>query len=132
MTVDGIRAYISGLRSQFSRLHAHVDGAALCDDLLGMLAQPDESHRCELLPLERAAETAGYSRDYLRKLATKGTVPATRKGCRLFFDPKDLPRKPRAVVAAAGSDYYDAEADARRVADRRSHGGKVHGTHSAA
>jgi excisionase family DNA binding protein len=85
----------------------------------------------QLLSLEQAAFTTGYSGDHLRRLARNGRLPAVRRGRRLFFRTDQLPRKPAAVDAASGV-HYDPIADARRVAARRSKGDESNGTHTAA
>ena len=75
----------------------------------------------ELVGLEIASSASGYSADHLRRLARDGEVPSIRRGRRLFFRRADLPRKPASIDAALRLGY-DAVADARRVAARRTRG----------
>ena len=131
MTLADIRDHFADLGAQFSRMGARVDGAALCDEVLRLIDQVQARHDSGLLSLEEAAEKSGYSPDHLRKLANEGTVHATKRGRRLFFEQAELPRKPRRV-ARQGEGEYDAEADARRVTARRSHGESHHGSQAAA
>ena len=114
-------------RDELRRLHALVDGATLCDELLAELDQIADSGANELLPLHRAAAESGYSVDHLGrllrdgKLANAGRVnaPRIRRG--------DLPIKARHAVALDAERSYDPDTDARSLVSRLQHGG-AHGT----
>ena len=114
-------------RDELRRLHALVDGATLCDELLAELDQIADNGANELLPLHRAAAESGYSADHLGrllrdgKLANAGRVnaPRIRRG--------DLPIKVRHAVALDAERSYDPDTDARSLVSRLQHGG-AHGT----
>jgi hypothetical protein len=84
----------------------------------------------ELLSLVEAQCHSAYSADHLRRLAREGKVHSVRKGRRLYFKRGELPRKPERVDAPLIR-RYDPNADARRVAARRTRGDSPNGTHTA-
>lgn len=77
----------------------------------------------ESVPLAQASRIAGYSGDHLRRLARLGRIRAFRRGRRLYFYRKDLPRKGGRFDGDQPGEY-DPAADARQVAAlRANHGG---------
>jgi hypothetical protein len=109
-------------RDELRRLHALVDGATLCDELLAELDRLGDDAANELLSLQRAAAESGYSADHLGrllrdgKLANAGRVnsPRIRRG--------DLPIKARHALAPDAERSYDLDADARSLMSRRNGG----------
>jgi len=112
-------------QAELGRLGAHVDGAKLCGEVLADFDAVITAEDDEVLTLDQASDRSGYSKDHLPRLVRGGTLPASRRGRRLFFRAGDLPRKPT-VVDARPIRAYDPIADARRVATRRNDGG-THG-----
>lgn len=113
-------------RDELDRLHAHVDGAILCQEVLGDFAAVTSSQDEEHLTLREGAALSGYSADHLARLIRQGTLPnAGRRGA-----PRvrrgDLPRRPKAAVAPTTLGAYDVVADARKLVSRRR--GGAHGT----
>ncbi len=111
---------------ELRRLHAHVDGAVLCEEALKDFTEVLESEERELLSLRDAAALSGYSEDHLSRLIRDGTVPnAGRRGA-----PRvrrgDLPKRAGSRVAASRAGTYDPVADARKLGNRRK--GGAHGT----
>ena len=114
-------------RNDLRRLHALVDGAVLCDELLTELDGLAHDTANELLSLKRAALESGYSVDHLGRLVREGRLrnagrPNSPRICR-----GDLPAKVRHAVASSAERSYDPDTDARSLVSRLQHGG-AHGT----
>ena len=104
---------------ELERLHAHVDGAILCQEVLHDFAAVTASTDDEPLSLREAAARSGYSEDHLARLIRQGTIPnAGRRGAPRIRR-GDLPRRPKGPVAPTTPDAYDVVADARKLASRR-------------
>jgi hypothetical protein len=58
-------------RDELRRLHALVDGAVLCDELLAELDSVARTDDNEPLSLGRAAAESGYSADHLGRLGPR-------------------------------------------------------------
>ena len=110
-------------RDELRRLHAFVDGAVLCDELLIELDGLAQETASEPLSLKRAALESGYSVDHLGRLVREGRLrnagrPHSPRICR-----GDLPAKARHAVASRQEQPYDPDADARSLVSRLRHGG---------
>jgi hypothetical protein len=125
MTLGELRQRLSSLCTHFRTYDARIDGAKLCADLLRHLDELGLMEASRWVPLDEAADRTGYSAGHLRKLAKKGSVPAEKRGGRLYLDLETLPRRPKAAVAR-NVKSYDPQQDARRIAARRSQGGTSH------
>ena len=111
-------------RNELRRLHALVDGAILCDELLLELDGLASDTANEGLSLKRAALESGYSVDHLGRLVREGKLrnagrPHSPRICR-----GDLPAKVRRAVASNAEQSYDPDADARSLVSRLRHGGE--------
>ena len=73
-TLDALRERCTARRDELRRLHALVDGATLCDELLGELDRLAEDQAGELLSVRRAAIESGYSADHLGRLLREGKL----------------------------------------------------------
>jgi hypothetical protein len=99
-------------------LHAQVDGAVLCREVLQDFAKVLAAETEELLTLRAAAALSGYSEDHLgRLIRTQAIANAGRPGAPRIRR-GDLPRRP-VRVARGGAKAYDPDADARSLAIRR-------------
>lgn len=125
--VDALRQRWLTRRDELRRLHALVDGATLCDELLGELDRLADDAANELLPLRRAAAESGYTADHLGRLLREGKLANAGRANAPRIRRGDLPRKPRRAVAAGPERAYDPDADARSLVSRLQHGG-AHGT----
>ncbi len=122
-TLAAFRARWLARRDELRRLHALVDGALLCDELLAELDRLKDDTAHEPLTLQRAAVESGYSPDHLGRLLREGKLanagrpnaPRIRRG--------DLPAKARRAVASGSVRAYDPAADARSLVSRLRHGG---------
>jgi len=122
-TLAALRARWLTRRDELRRLHALVDGAVLCDELLAELDAVVADTASELLSLKRAALESGYSVDYLGRLIREGRLHnAGRSNAPRIFR-ADLPTKARHAVAPRFDPSYDPDADARSLVSRLRHGG---------
>jgi hypothetical protein len=126
-----LREFWEAKAEEWSRLRAIVDGHAICQEFLTQLERLWSCEDAAEVSLSEASALTGYSEDHLRRLAREEKLNAHRRGSKLFFQATDLPRKP-AKVARTTTVRYDPEADARRVAARRTTGEDAHGTQTAA
>jgi excisionase family DNA binding protein len=126
VTISDIVARWKARRSEWTRFGIQVEGARLADEVLADLERVLRTSTEEVLSLAEAAYTSGYSADHLRRLVRDGRLPAERRGRRLHFRRRDLPKKPERTVDRLPPAGYDPAADARQVAARRSFGG-AHG-----
>ncbi len=106
-------------RDEWGRVHAQVDGAVLCDEVLRDLVEVQNTQRDELLTLREAAAISGYTEDHLGRLIRDGTVPNTGRVNAPRIRRGDLPRKPGHGVVVPRSEKYDSYTDARTILERR-------------
>ncbi|MDQ6770211.1 MAG: hypothetical protein M3Z54_09510 [Gemmatimonadota bacterium] len=92
-TINAFRERWLARRDQLRRLHALVDGAVLCDQLLAELDHLTDEAATEPLCLHQASKESGYSVDHLARQIRTGRIPnAGRRGSpRIRRD--HLPRK---------------------------------------
>lgn len=102
-------------RDELRRLHAAVDGATLCEEVLADLDAIQRAEGDVVLTLVNAAMLSGYSAEHLARLLRTGVLPnAGRKGApRIRL--ADLPKRPSASLAAGHLKRYDPDADARAL-----------------
>jgi hypothetical protein len=102
-------------RDELQKLHAAVDGAAICEEVLADLDALQRLAGETMLKLSDAAAVSGYSRDHLARLLREGKLPNTgRKGApRIRIT--DLPRRPSTPLAGSRPTQYDPDADARAL-----------------
>ena len=113
-------------RDEFSNLKTLVDGAAICDQMLGDLVHLQRAIEQQPLTLEEAAALSGYSREHLGRLVRVGTVPNRgRLGAPRVYA-GDLPIKATRQLASRGPRTYDPATDARSLVSRRK--GGAHGS----
>ena len=127
LALDALRQRWSNRRDELRRLHALVDGATLCDELLEELGRLAADNAGELLSLKRAAAESGYSADHLGRLLREGKLTNSGRANAPRIRRGDLPLKVRRAVAPAAEPSYDPDADARSLVSRLQHGG-AHGT----
>lgn len=126
-TLEALRERWATRRDELRPLHALVDGATLCDELLSELDSLTNDAAREPLSLLRASMESGYSANHLGRLVREGKLqnagrPNAPRICR-----GDLPMKARYAVAPSAEPPYDPDADARSLVSRLRHGG-AHGT----
>lgn len=80
-------------RDELRRLHALVDGATLCDELLAELELAIRAEGATVLSLREAARASGYSADHLGRLVRAGVVPNVGRPNAPRIRLVDLPRK---------------------------------------
>lgn len=93
---DGLTAFRArwiARRDELRRLHALVDGAELCDALLGDLDALLSASASELLSLRQAAAESGYSPDHLGRLIREGKIPNAGRHHAPRIRRADLPRR---------------------------------------
>lgn len=105
-------------QAELERLHAQVDGATVCRELLQDFERFRAGEAEELLNLCDAARLSGYSEDHLGKLVRAGKIPNAGRAGSPRIRRADLPRRPTRVAPKAGQ-FYDPDADARSLAIRR-------------
>lgn len=127
LALDALRRRWLARRDELRRLHALVDGATLCEELLGELDQLADTAAAELLSLGQAAAESGYSADHLGRLIREGKLVNAGRANAPRIRRRDLPRKVRRTVAPGDEHSYDPDADARSLVSRLQHGG-AHGT----
>lgn len=76
-TLPQVRASLQSRRDALAKLRAHVDGAALLDEVLAELETLEAPARIEepRLTLTAAAAATGFSADHLSRLVTRGEIP---------------------------------------------------------
>ena len=93
MTPDDFRAKWRTEAALMRRRSAIVEGAELCEEMLGdfeaVLAADVET----VLNLQEAAADSGYSADYLGLLVRKGKIPNAGRLNAPLIRRRDLPRK---------------------------------------
>ncbi len=102
-------------RAEWNRLHVHVDGASLADEVIRDLEAltADEP----LLTLTTAASKCGYTADHLSRLIRKKTLQNHGKKGSPRVKLSECPQK--AKLANGAGEAYDPAADARRLHVRR-------------
>ena len=93
MTRDQLLVRWRNRRAEWKRLGAHVDGAAVADEILADLALLEQFERDEVLSLAAASAESGYSRDHLARLIRQGTIPNAGRPNAPRVRRRDLPRK---------------------------------------
>jgi hypothetical protein len=106
-------------RDELHRLHALVDGAVLCDELLAELDRLTDAAENEPLSLARAAAESGYSVDHLGRLVREGKLANVGRPNAPKVRRADLPRKPTRRLASPAVHSYDPSTDARSLLARR-------------
>jgi AraC-like DNA-binding protein len=117
-----VRAHWQTRRDELHRLHALVDGAQLCDALLGELDTLVRAAANEPLSLREAAAESGYSPDHLARLIRTGELPNAGRPRAPKIRRGDLPAKrrgPAKRLAAPSATSYDLTTDARSLLARR-------------
>jgi hypothetical protein len=127
---ESVKAYLNERSREWERLHCMLDGSALCQQLLSLLERLWSFEDRAEVNLDEAARQSGYSRDHLRRLYRQQKLAGRKRGGMLYFRACDVPRKGRFDVVKASN--YDPDADARRVAARRTSGDRSNGTQTAA
>jgi hypothetical protein len=102
-------------RDELRNLHANVDGATICEEVLADLDALQRAEHDTVLKLSDAAAMSGYSIDHLSRLLREGKLPNVgRKGApRVRLT--DLPKRPHAPLAGRRPRRYDPDADARAL-----------------
>lgn len=118
-TLAALRERWEARRDELRRLHALVDGAVLCDELLSELDRLTDSAENERLSLTRAAAESGYSADHLGRLVREGKLANVGRPNAPKVRRADLPRKPARRLASPAAHSYDASTDARSLLARR-------------
>lgn len=80
-------------RDELHRLHALVDGATLCDELLAELDAAIRAEGAAVLSLREAARASGYSADHLGRLVRAGLLQNVGRPNAPRIRLVDLPRK---------------------------------------
>jgi hypothetical protein len=118
---DGLAAFRArwiARRDALRQLHALVDGAELCDALLGELDTLLAASAGELLSLRQAAAESGYSPDHLGRLIREGKLPNAGRLHAPRIRRGHLPMKQMPQLASHQVRAYDPVADARSLASR--------------
>ena len=105
-------------RDELKRLHATVDGAILCDEVLADLEELLGDRDEKTVTLTEAAELSGYSRDHLARLVRTGRISNAGRKHRPLLQVRDLPIRPSNIARAKGTEY-DPNTDARSLRVRR-------------
>lgn len=106
-------------RDELRRVHALVDGAMLCEDLVAELDHLTFVAENEPLSLTRASMESGYSADHLGRLVREGKLTNVGRRNAPKVRRADLPRKPSRRLASPLSHSYDPSTDARSLLARR-------------
>ena len=93
MTRDELLARWQSRRAEWKRLGAHVEGAAVADEVIADLALLEQFEGEEVLSLSAACKESGYSRDHLARLIRQGTIPNAGRPNAPRVRRRDLPRK---------------------------------------
>jgi hypothetical protein len=122
MTRDQLFARWRARRDEWRRLGVHVEGAAICDEVLADFQAVFTSEGQELLTLTEASRMSAYSPDHLGRLLRNGTIPNAGRPNAPRIRLADLPRRPKSLGATNGQPAYDPAADARKLVSRRNGG----------
>lgn len=93
MNRDELLARWQSRRTEWKRLGAQVEGAAVADEVLADLALLEESEGDEVLSLAAASLESGYSRDHIARLIRQGAIPNAGRPNAPSVRRRDLPRK---------------------------------------
>jgi len=106
-------------KAEYSRLHAHVDAAALVAEVIEDLTAAARAEESTTLTIAQAAAKSGYSAEHIRRLIAKGHIPnAGRKGAPRV--PSAAVRKRRRPEVASNTKRpYDPDADVRLLQGAR-------------
>jgi hypothetical protein len=105
-------------RDELERLHASVDGAKLCEDVVNDLEKLIVAREEATVTLTEAAEITGYSTDHLARLVKNGRIRNAGRKYRPLLMLRDLPVRPR-LIADTAAGRYDPNTDARSLRARR-------------
>jgi len=94
---------------EWKRLGAHVDGAAVADEVLADLALLEQFENDEILSLEAASTVSGYSRDHIARLIRQGRIPNAGRPNAPRVRRRDLPRKAASLQSLIESDISRAQ-----------------------
>jgi len=109
MTRDQLVARWQTRRVEWKRLGAHVDGAAVADEVLADLALLEQFENDEILSLEAASTVSGYSRDHIARLIRQGRIPNAGRPNAPRVRRRDLPRKAASLQSLIESDISRAQ-----------------------
>jgi len=112
-------------RDELRKLHATVDGAVICDEILADLDALQRADDADLLTLAQAATASGYCADHLGRLIKAGTLTNYGRRHAPRVRRSDLPRKPGYLPSNAAGTTIE---DPRRVALSAIRSIKIHGT----
>lgn len=115
LPLDVLRQRWLARRDELRRLHALVDGATLCEELLSELDRLADDSTGELLSLTRAAVESGYSADHLGRLIREGKIPNAGRQHAPRIRRADLPMKAGALRSARPRVILDRTQIARSV-----------------
>lgn len=115
MGIDQLIERWEARKLELARLHAHVDGAALADEILRDLASLNEAE--PVVSLTAAAARTGYSADHLSRLVKAGSITNYGRKHAPRVKLSECPAKPALTKRSAYA--YDADADARSLGARR-------------
>jgi hypothetical protein len=105
MCLSELVAKWSTRRDEYRRLSVMVDGARLCEEVLGDLRLLIETQGETVLSISDAAAISGYSREHLGRLVKEGKLenvgrphaPRVRRG--------DLPMKPSSLPSKGSTKH---------------------------
>ena len=106
--LEALRLRWQARRAELARLHALVDGAQLCDELLTELDNAVRSSADDLVTLKQAAALSGYSADHLGRLLRDGTLRNSGRRNAPRIRRADLPRKTQTLPDAPESSIVSA------------------------
>ncbi len=118
-TLAALRERLLTRRDELRRLHALVDGAVLCEELLAELDGLTQATDNEPLSLARASAESGYSADHLGRLVREGKLANVGRPNAPKVRRADLPRKVTRQLASLAAHSYDPSTDARSLLARR-------------
>ena len=97
MTRDDLRAKYRHRQTEFAKVKAQVDGAAICGEILNDLELLWITEEEQVLTLDEAAARSGYSKEHLARMVRQTKIPDLRppgsKG-RILIRASDLPSRP--------------------------------------
>ena len=97
MTEDIFRERVIAMRDDFERRRALIDGASVCDDVLGLFEQLVATREQVVVTPVEGEAIGGYHRESLTRMVRLGQLPDLRpqgsKG-RIYIPLSVLPMKP--------------------------------------
>lgn len=115
MSISELIAAWRNRRTEWSRLHVHVDGVSLADEVIRDLEALDADE--PLLTCPAAASKCGYTTDHLLRLIREGTLANYGKKGAPRVKLSECPRKTK--LASGTRHAYDVDADARSLVSTR-------------